>query len=343
MADSDKGTPTETQFPGLKDDSVPAVEEASPAAPPQPMPRIERVTFAERLAPREMEPVIVPRKGLTAQSRRDFLLYGAGAALAAAGFWWVLPEETQQRLGAKGAQMNPRKEALLDRALNFDDEVAQWLYSPTRLAPTYDKSRAVSADAFPVNYEGGMPDALWGNYVPHWSLKVSGLASGRAETLKLPDIETLIQRYGPQEQVTRLVCVEGWSVIGWWSGLRFLDFLNAYPPMPGAKWVSLRSRYNVTSDTDDNGNTTYSPDPYYVSVDLETARHPQALFVTQQNGQPLSIGHGAPLRLRLPMKLGLKNIKAITSIEYTAKEPPDYWSDFRRTPDARGYSKYDGL
>jgi DMSO/TMAO reductase YedYZ molybdopterin-dependent catalytic subunit len=78
------------------------------------------------------------------------------------------------------------------------------------------------------------------------------------------------------------------------------------------------------------------PDPYYVSIDLPTARHPQTLLATQQNGQPLTVQHGAPLRLLAPMKIGLKNIKAITQITYSAEEPADYWAD-------RGYSRYEGI
>jgi DMSO/TMAO reductase YedYZ molybdopterin-dependent catalytic subunit len=78
------------------------------------------------------------------------------------------------------------------------------------------------------------------------------------------------------------------------------------------------------------------PDPYYVSIDLGTARHPQTLLATHFAGQPLPLEHGAPLRLLVPMKLGLKNIKAVTDIAYTAGEPADYWNE-------RGYSKYDGL
>jgi DMSO/TMAO reductase YedYZ molybdopterin-dependent catalytic subunit len=153
----------------------------------------------------------------------------------------------------------------------------------------------------------------------------------------------LIARYGKHDQVTRLVCVEGWSQIGQWSGLRFADFMAAYPPMPEARWIQLRSKYNIATDTDDNGNDVYTPDPYYVSIEMETARHPQTLLATEQSGQPLNIGHGAPLRLRVPMKLGLKNLKAISSIHYSIERPPDYWSDFRGTPDARGYSHYDGI
>ncbi len=336
-------TPNEqdaTQFPGLKDDSAPDVAAPTPPDPP----RVARVGFADRIAERQPEPLIVPRKRLAALSRRDFLLYGAGAAAAAAGFWGVLPPETQARLGAKSPVSGPRKERFLNGALSLDDKVAMALYSPGRLVPTYDKSRAVAPrpdgqeGGFPVNYEGGMPQRLHGNYVPHWKMTVDGLASGRAQTVRMPDIAALLARYGTHEQVTRLVCVEGWSVIGWWSGLRLADFMAAFPPMPGARWIEMRSDYNVATSTNDDGSDSYTPDPYYVSIDMDTARHPQALLATAQNGQPLTIGHGAPLRLRVPMKLGLKNIKAITRITYTVHEPKDYWSS-----EGRGYSHYDGL
>jgi len=69
-----------------------------------------------------------------------------------------------------------------------------------------------------------------------------------------------------------------------------------------------------------------NPDPYFVSLDLSTARHPQTLLGTHLNGKPLTVEHGTPLRLVAPVKLGLKNIKAITRITYTEDEPPDYWA-----------------
>jgi hypothetical protein len=95
-----------------------------------------------------------------------------------------------------------------------------------------------------------------------------------------------------------------------------------------AKWARLDSSVNL----DGMGN----PDPYYVSIDLPTARHPQTLLATQQNSQSLTVQHGALLRLLAPMKIGLKNIKAITQITYSAEEPTDYWAD-------RGYSRYEGI
>jgi hypothetical protein len=73
-----------------------------------------------------------------------------------------------------------------------------------------------------------------------------------------------------------------------------------------------------------------------VSIDFPTARHPQTLLATHHNGQPLTVEQGAPLRLLAPMKIGLKNIKAITQIYYTVEEPTDYWS-------IRGNSKYQGI
>jgi len=92
--------------------------------------------------------------------------------------------------------------------------------------------------------------------------------------------------------------------------------------------LSVESSVNL----DASGN----PDPYFMSLDLATVGHPQTLLATHLNGQPLTVEHGAPLRLLVPVKLGLKNVKAITRITYVADEPRDYWAE-------RGYSRYDGI
>ena len=282
-------------------------------------------SWRERL--RERDPAIVeitPRR-LGQVSRRDFLIYGTGAALAIAAFWAGLPPETQQRLGAKHAHTTAAKERVLDKALAFDDDVAAALYSPDRSVPTYDKSQALSPQTLRNNYDGQTPAP---DYIHDWNLTLTGLASGNIEHLSMRDIDGLVRRAGLHDQVTRIVCVEGWSAIAWWGGLRLADLMREFPPASSAKWVRLDSSVNLDSD----GN----PDPYYVSIDMATAQHPQTLLATQQSEQPLTVEHGAPLRLVAPMKLGLKNIKAITKISYTDTQPADYWAD-------RGYSKYDGL
>ena len=283
-----------------------------------------------RLAETPPPRLIVPNGKIKAQTRRDFLIYGVGVAALTAGFLWVLPDETRTRLGIKlPAAPDPVKQRLLSRVLTFDDDIAAALYSPDRLVPTYALSQA--ARELRNNYDGQTPDPA--DYLADWTLTVKGLASGKEEQLTAPMIVRLSEQFGRLDQTTRLVCVEGWSMIAGWGGLRFADFLQAYPPKPDTKWVSLTSSVNLDSD----GNS----DPYYVSIDLPTAQHPQTLLATHQNDPnlqmvPLTVEHGAPLRLLVPMKLGLKNIKAITGIEYMEGEPPDYWAE-------RGYSKYDGL
>jgi DMSO/TMAO reductase YedYZ molybdopterin-dependent catalytic subunit len=271
--------------------------------------------FGERPLPAiEMAPRV-----LHYQSRRDFLVFGAGALAALAGAGFLLPQETLSRIGIHRNVDSPGKEWFLNKALRIDDDVAEALYSGTRKVPTYTKSQITSLKN---NYNGATPDP---GYISGWKLTLEGLASGLSISL---DIRNLLTRFSVHEQITRLVCVEGWSAIAWWAGLRFDDLLHAYQPMSQAKWARVESSVNL----DASGN----PDPYFMSLDLATACHPQTLLATHFNGQPLTLDHGAPLRLLVPVKLGLKNVKAITRITYVAEEPRDYWAE-------RGYSRYDGI
>jgi DMSO/TMAO reductase YedYZ molybdopterin-dependent catalytic subunit len=271
--------------------------------------------FGERPLPAiEMAPRV-----LRYQSRRDFLVFGAGALAALAGTGFLLPQETLSRMGMPRSMDSPGKEWFLNKALRIDDDVAEALYSGTRRVPTYTKSQITTLKN---NYNGSTPDP---GYISGWKLTLDGLASALSISL---DIRNLLTRFSVHEQITRLVCVEGWSAIAWWSGLRFDDLLHAYPPVSQAKWAHIESSVNL----DANGN----PDPYFVSIDLPTAQHTQTLLATHLNGKPLTVEHGAPLRLLVPVKLGLKNIKAITRITYTKDEPSDYWAE-------RGYSRYDGI
>ncbi len=301
-----------------------AVVEPAPPAPP---------VTATKLAPwaeRPEEVVTIPRGRLIAPSRRDFLLLGAGTAAALVGGWWLFPDRVKARLLptahdrldtlASRVGLTPeRREGVLNRALTFDDDIAEALYSKDRRVRTYSR-----ADITPLrnNYDGQTPGP---ETLPAWRLELGGLASGATERLTVAD---LLARLPFHEQITRLCCVEGWSAIAWWGGVRFADLLAAFPPAPGMRWAAMRAANNL----DARGNS----DPYFVSIDLDTARHPQTLLATHFTGRPLTLAHGAPLRLVVPMKLGLKNIKQVTHITYVAHEPDDYWA-------MRGYSKYDGL
>jgi DMSO/TMAO reductase YedYZ molybdopterin-dependent catalytic subunit len=253
------------------------------------------------------------------QTRRDLLLFGAGAVAVSVGAGLLLPQATLRRFGVT-RYINPRgKEWLLNNTLRIDDDVAEALYSANRMVPTYTKSQITPIKN---NYNGATPDP---GYISGWSLTLEGLDSGLSVRL---DSRKLQSRFPMHEQITRFVCVEGWTAIAWWAGPRFDDLLRAYPPISQAKWARVESSVNL----DNFGN----PDPYFVSIDLATARHPQTLLATHHNGQPLTVEHGAPLRLLAPVKLGLKNVKAITRITYSAEEPKDYWTRY-------GYSAYDGI
>ena len=295
----------------------PEPAESTPSIAAEPAPVLKENSFFREQPPQLVK---VAPNVLRHWTRRDLLLFGAGAIAAVASAGSLLPQATLERLGVIHEDNPwPKKEWFLNKALRIDDDVAEALYSENRMVPTYTKSQIT---LLKNNYNGATPDP---SYIPDWRLELTGLASGLRISLNIRD---LLTRFQMHEQITRLVCVEGWSAVAWWSGLRLDDLLHAYPPMSQAKWVRVESSVNL----DPSGN----PDPYFVSIDLPTARHPQTLLATHFNGQPLTVDHGAPLRLLVPMKLGLKNVKAVTKLAFAVEEPGDYWAE-------RGYSSYDGI
>ena len=136
-----------------------------------------------------------------------------------------------------------------------------------------------------------------------------------ADILKLPR----------HELVTQFKCIEGWSQIIHWGGVRMADFIEAYPPARKPDGSLPRYIYMETPNGD-----------YYVGYDLKVCRHPQTLLVTEMAGAPLTQAHGAPLRLHAPTKYGYKQIKRIGVIAYTDLKPDDYWTKL-------GYDWYAGL
>lgn len=121
--------------------------------------------------------------------------------------------------------------------------------------------------------------------------------------------------------VIQHVCVEGWAAIVQWGGVRLQDLLKLAQPKLNARYVYFKSA-----------------DGYYESWDVASAMHPQTLMAYQHNGNPLSVEHGAPLRLASPVKLGYKQSKWVTQIILTAQLMPQkgYWED-------QGYEWFGGL
>ncbi len=142
-----------------------------------------------------------------------------------------------------------------------------------------------------------------------------GVLLTMADLLRLPK----------HELVTEFKCVEGWSQIAQWGGVRMADLLAAYPPAKKPDGSLPRYVYMETPGGD-----------FYVGYDMAVCRHPQTLLVTEMAGKPLTQLHGAPLRLHTPTKYGYKQIKRIGLIAYVDVKPDDYWTKL-------GYDWYAGL
>ena len=131
-----------------------------------------------------------------------------------------------------------------------------------------------------------------------WRLVVDGLVA-RPLQLSLAQLASLPQR----AQITRHDCVEGWSAIGKWQGPQLGPILRA-------AGLSSRAKYLVFHCADDFDGT-----PYYESIDLNDGFHPQTILAMHMNDQPLPVGHGAPIRLRVERQLGYKHAKYVMRIE----------------------------
>lgn len=254
-----------------------------------------------------------PEREIRRLSRRSFLWAGVALVGGYTGWQWLA-----SRRQDNGVAWPFR------RALEFNEQVARDYFQPTRLTPTFPRERAGEPRA---NGEEGLDD----DFNPdEWKLKVEGVFNTTDPIhLSLADIQKLPR----VEMVTELKCIEGWSQIVHWAGACFADFAAKYSP-PAADGGMPDVRNNPASLIEYVGMET--PDGgYYIGLDMASALHPQTLLCYEMNGQPLTPEHGAPLRLVIPVKYGIKHIKRIGTIRYVSQRPADYWAE-------RGYDWYAG-
>lgn len=196
------------------------------------------------------------------------------------------------------------------RMLRFNEGLARDYFSEHRLAASFDENRVQ-----PIRTNGLV--GLSADYDPGlWQLNVSHDPNSTSR-VTMDEIRALPR----VEQTTQLNCIEGWSVVIHWTGARFSDFSAKFAP------DGLRKPY-VSIETPSQ--------EYYVGIDMSSALQPQTLLCYEMNGAPLAIENGAPLRLVIPVKYGIKNIKRIGTITYTERRPADYWAE-------EGYDWYAGL
>lgn len=201
-------------------------------------------------------------------------------------------------------------EAALARVSRFNDRVQAWLFDPKRLAPTYPESMITRP--FPFNAYYG-EDEVRRVDPAGFRLEVGGLVADR-RSWTLDALRALPQ----VDQVTRHICVEGWSAIGKWGGVPFAGFLRRVGADTSAKYVGF-----------------VCADDYYTSIDMATALHPQTLLALTWDGETLPPKYGFPMKLRMPTKLGYKNPKHVRAIFVTNTYPGGYWED-------QGYNWFGG-
>ncbi len=253
--------------------------------------------------PSEAQTPVDPEKRMRSMSRRS--LIQAALYAGAIGFGVFKLANSEQADGVpwpfrKGQETN---EVIWSKALSAQRKV------PTFSATQVTESRQNGDYGLSEDVD---PEA--------WRLKIEGV-HGRSEPVEV----TLDQlKKMPQtEMITEFFCIEGWSVIQRWKGVRMADFAKVYPPMSTDKSVpDLTNGSNLVPYV---GMET--PDgEYFVGLDMKSALHDQTMLCLEMNGQPLTADHGAPVRLVIPVKYGVKNIKRIGVIRYTAERPKDYWA-----------------
>jgi len=192
-------------------------------------------------------------------------------------------------------------------------------YAPAEMSPEFraNGTRAVADVAYQRHRLDGFA---------RWALRVDGLVR-RPLDLPLPALQAIEQR----SQITRHDCVEGWSAIGQWQGPKLGDVLRLAGLLPQARFIVLHC-------ADRFGET-----PYYESIDLNDAFHPQTILAWRMNGQPLTQAHGAPLRLRVERQLGYKHAKFVMRIEARASLAGLYGGKGGYWEDSAGYQWYAGI
>ncbi|GAB3960719.1 molybdopterin-binding protein [Spirosoma harenae] len=250
---------------------------------------------------------------------KSFGWFALASAVPVGVYEWV-----KNSVGAQGIKRPLRN------VLNVNESIARAYFSNTHLVPTYPVSEAIKNAR--VNGFDGLKTPIpedWKLQIDQSDKRNPDGPLDSALLLTIDDIKALPKH----EMVYEFKCVEGWSQIQHWGGARLSDFLEKYklgtrsgdapnPENPGDlfKYIGM--------ETPDKG--------YYVGIDIESAMHPQTLLAYELNGEPISSAHGAPLRLIIPVKYGVKNLKRIGRMFFSDERPRDFWAE-------RGYDYYVGL
>jgi DMSO/TMAO reductase YedYZ molybdopterin-dependent catalytic subunit len=202
-------------------------------------------------------------------------------------------------------------EGMLAKISRFNDRVQALLFNPNKLAPTYPESMVNRPFRFNAYYDEDEAPEVDGET---YQLEVGGLVDDK-KSWTLPELYALPQ----EKQITRHICVEGWSEIGSWTGARLSEFLKRVGADTRAKYVWFQCA-----------------EGYSNTIDMPTALHPQTQMTFKFADETLPRKYGFPMKIRIPTKLGFKNPKHVIAMHVTNKDLGGYWED-------RGYNWFSGL
>lgn len=236
--------------------------------------------------------------------RRTFLSFLGFTAAGATGFF-----------GWKWLNRQPLNQGALQplrNTLEANENILNSTFSEHHLVKTYSVEKAVKDARRNGMY--GLQNSIDMNA---WRLQIKKLDSSEVG-FTINQIHSLPKK----EIVYDFKCVEGWSEVQRWAGVPLHNFIASagLNDQTSAKYIGMQTP---------NGQ-------YYVGLDMKSALHPQTLLAYEMSGKPLQMAHGFPLRLIVPVKYGIKNLKCIGSIFFTNEKPRDYWAE-------RGYDYYAGL
>jgi DMSO/TMAO reductase YedYZ molybdopterin-dependent catalytic subunit len=202
-------------------------------------------------------------------------------------------------------------ESALRVVSRFNDRAQAWLFNPNKLAPTFPESAITRPFPFNAYYsEDEAPEVNGADY----KFEVGGMVENK-KSWTLDELYKLPQ----EKQITRHVCVEGWSAIGSWTGTPLRDFLKRVGADTSAKYVWFRCA-----------------EGYSNTIDMPTALHPQTIMAFKYDNAILPRAYGFPMKIRMPTKLGFKNPKYVMEMAVTNDNLGGYWED-------QGYNWFSGL
>lgn len=202
-------------------------------------------------------------------------------------------------------------EKVLRKISEFNDGAQAWLFDPDQLAPEYPDSAVTRPFPFNAYYpeeDAPVVDAR------DFKLEVGGLVDNK-KSWTLDELYALPQ----EKQITRHICVEGWSAIGNWTGVPLRDFLKRVGADTRAKYVWFQCA-----------------EGYSNTIDMATALHPQTQLTFKFDNEILPRRYGFPMKCRMPTKLGFKNPKHVVAIHVTNDDLGGYWEN-------QGYNWHSGL